>query len=229
MRDWNAEVAQKLKNLGLPPQEREEVIAELADYLQDRYEQALADGISESEAVQRCLAEVAELRRKSQRIRRAKRKEGAMNHRTKTLWVPGLVALTAASTLLFALQRIVLLQPKIVWKDGGALVFYPAWWLLLPLCGAAGAYLSRRAGGRRLACLVAGLFPALVMLAVFCFILPISVFVDRNAWVLNHLTYFALAIVNHTVVPALGLLIGAAPICGTSAHNAARIDPQAQR
>lgn len=219
MHDWKKEVAGNLKNIGLPAREQEEVITELADYMQDRYEQALAEGMSDSEAVECCLDEAAGWRRMGQRIRRAKREEGVMNHRTKTLWVPGLASLTLASVLLMALQRMAFLQPRIIWKDGGALVFYFAWWLLLPLCGAAGAYLSRRAGGRGLISVAAGLFPAIVMFAAFCVFLPVSIFVERNAFVMQHPTLFALTILNWTLIPALALLVGAAPVRSRASQN----------
>ncbi|HEY4904092.1 MAG TPA: hypothetical protein VIH89_11510 [Candidatus Sulfotelmatobacter sp.] len=142
-----------------------------------------------------------------------------MNNRTKTLWLPGLAALTAASVLLMLLERIVMLQPRLWWKDSGVLAIHASWWILLPLCGAAGAYLSRRGGGQRLARLAAGLFPAIVMLCVFCFVLPVSVLIERNAFVMQHPLYFLLALINWTVVPGLALLLGTLPFLRTPIVN----------
>jgi hypothetical protein len=219
MPDWNAEVRKNLKNLGLTPQEQEEVIAELADHLQDHYEQLRAKGISESEAMKRSLEQASGWRQMSRKIRNAKNEEDGMNYRTRALWLPGLVALATASVFLMVLQ-LTGVQPKIWWKDGGALVIHIPWFMLLPLCGAAGAYLSFRAGGRRLTRLAAGLFPAIVMLAVFCVILPAGLLIERNAFIIRHPVYFVLAILNWTVVPALALLVGAVPICNKrSTHD----------
>jgi hypothetical protein len=218
MPDWNAEVRKNLKNLGLTPHVQEEVIAELADHLQDHYEQLRAEGIPESEALERSLEQASGWRQMSRRIRNAKHKEDGMNYRTRALWLPGLTALATASICLMVLQ-LTGVQPKIWWKDGGALVIHLPWLLLLPLCGAAGAYLSLRAGGRRLARLAAGLFPALVMLAVFCVFLPVGILIERNAFIIRHPVYFVLAVLNWTVVPGLALLVGAAPLCSKSTHD----------
>jgi hypothetical protein len=88
-----------------------------------------------------------------------------------------------------------------------------SWLALLPLCGAAGAYLSRRAGGASLNCLVAGTFPALAMLGVFCLLLPIGIVIQRNAFLIHHPLYFGLALLNWTVLPGALLLLGAVPAC----------------
>jgi len=133
-----------------------------------------------------------------------------MNYRTKALWLPGLAALTTASVFLMVLQ-LSSLQPRIWWKDGGGVLYIP-WLILLPLCGAAGAYLSRRGGGRRWTCLLAGLFPAFVMLAALCVLLFVGLFVDRNPFITGHLVYFLLVVLNWTVLPAVPLLLGAVPV-----------------
>jgi hypothetical protein len=225
MPDWNAEVRKNLRNLGLTPQQQEEVIAELAGHLQDHYEQLRAQGVSESEALERSLQQASGWRQMSRRIRNAKHEEDGMNYRTRALWLPGLAALAAASVFLMVLQ-LAGVQPKIWWKDGGAVVLHFPWLMLLPLCGAGGAYLSLRAGGRRVARLAAGLFPALMMLAVFCVMLPAGLFVDllvgRNgyAFILRHPVYFVLTILNWTVLPGLALLVGAAPLCSKSSTHA---------
>lgn len=217
--EWNVIVRGKLKDLGLGVRQQEEVADELADHLEDIYEQFLEEGLCEPEALRLTLQEAADWRKLARNIRRARRKEDVMNNRTKTLWLPGLAALTAASVLLMLLERIVMLQPRLWWKDSGVLAIHASWWILLPLCGAAGAYLSRRGGGQRLARLAAGLFPAIVMLCVFCFVLPVSVLIERNAFVMQHPLYFLLALINWTVVPGLALLLGTLPFLRTPIVN----------
>jgi hypothetical protein len=209
--EWKSIVQSNLKDLDLCLGEREEIAAELAGHLEDRYEQFLALGQSESEALRLALEETTPWQDLAKNITRAKRKEEVMNSRTKTLWLPGLAAFATASILLMLLERFVYLRPTLWLQDGGVLVIYASWWILLPLCGAAGAYLSRRAGGKRSAGLAASLFPALVMLCVFCFVLPVSIVIERNPFVIQHLVYFLLALVNWTVIPGVFLLVGALP------------------
>ncbi len=134
-----------------------------------------------------------------------------MNARTKTLWLPGLVTFATASILLMLLERFAYLRPTIWLHDGGALVISLSWWILLPLCGAAGAYLSHRAGGKPAACVAASLFPAIVMLCVFGFVLAVSIVIERNQFVMQHPVHFLLAIVSWIIIPGCALLLGALP------------------
>jgi len=218
MHDWKRIVRGNLGSLLLSDREGKEIVAELAEHLEELYEDLRADGFPEPEAFEQCLSQLSEVRLAARDPERAKRREGAMNYRSKTLWLPGLVTLTLASVFLMVLQRFALLQPRIYWVDDGALVLHLPWLMLLPLCGAAGAYLSRRAGGRSLNCLVAGIFPAFVMLGVFCLILPVGVFIEHNRYILQHPLYFGLALLNWTVLPGAGLLLGAVPAWGGRSH-----------
>ena len=213
MHDWKQIVGDTLDSLQLNAREQKETVAELAGHLEELYEGLRAGGLPEQEAFERCVSQLAEARLAAPEFERAKRKEGAMNYRSKTLWLPGLVTLSLASVFLMALQRFGSLQPRNYRVDDGVLVLHLPWLMLLPFCGAAGAYLSRRAGGRSLNCLVAGTFPAFVMLGVFCLILPIGVFIERNTYILQHPLYFGLALLNWTVLPGAILLLGAVPVC----------------
>ena len=213
MHDWKQIVGESVRGLHVNPRDEAEIDAELASHLEELYEDLRADGIQEQEALEQCLAQLSEVRVAARDFERAKRKEGAMNYRSKTLWLPGLVSLTLSSVFLMVLQLFGSLQPRIYRVDDGVLVLHLPWLMLLPFCGAAGAYLSRRAGGPSLNCLVAGTFPAFVMLGVFCLILPIGVFIERNTYILQHPLYFCLALLNWTVLPGAVLLLGAIPAC----------------
>jgi hypothetical protein len=233
--DWNSIVASNLKNLGLSSTKHEEVTAELAAHLEDRYEQLLAQGAPKIDAHRIVLEEAPDWQDLAENIERIKLTEDFMNSRTKTLWLPGLISFTAASLLLMTLQRLVMSRPTLLlslerltglhptfWsKDLD--VIYLCWWILLPLCGAAGAYLSRRAGGTRLACAASSLFPSIVMVAVFCFVLPVSIVIDRNPFVMQHPLYFVLAMLNWTMVPGLALILGAVPFLGQTARPQERL------
>ena len=94
------------------------VVAELSSHLEDAYEELLEAGLSEPEAIKQALGRRANWRGLAKRIRRAKSKEDGLNHRTKTLWLPGLVSLTASMTWLMLLQRLGP-QPRMPWLHAG--------------------------------------------------------------------------------------------------------------
>jgi len=134
-----------------------------------------------------------------------------MNHRTRTqtLWLPGLVGLTASMLWLMILQGMTL-KPGMPgpWMHAG-LAFKPylVWLVAQPLFGAAGAYLSRRAGARRPTELAASLFPSIVMFGV-CLVFIAGIVVTRYSHV-SHQWPLVLAIVlNWSAFPAPLLLLG---------------------
>jgi hypothetical protein len=77
--------------------------------------------------------------------------------------------------------------------------------LMLPLCGAAGAYLSRRGGGERLACLAAGLFPVIAMTSLVGVLALTGKFVYAKPQSL----YFWMAVLLGAILPGVALLLGA--------------------
>jgi len=225
MPDWKALVRANLKDLPLSPSEQEEVAVELAGHLEDVYEQHLREGLQETEAL-RLASEQISAKELSGNIARARIKEGA------TLWLPGLVSFAAASISLMILERVIMSRPALLqsldripffrptrwWKEQ-VVVIYICWWVLLPLCGAAGAYLARKAGGARQACLAAALLPDIVVAGIFCFILPVSIAIEKNTFVVQHPAYFVLAMVNWVMVPGLALIIGALPFVRQSTQT----------
>ncbi|HEY7354413.1 MAG TPA: permease prefix domain 1-containing protein [Terriglobales bacterium] len=206
MRDWPKLVGEKLKDLRLSRDERRQVIAELAGHLEDLYAEHLAQGMSEQDAFRLCVSQFDQENRIARKIERAK--EGIMNNRTKVLWLPGLATLVSSSVLLICLQGVPYFQPRIYWIDGGAVGFDLRWLVLLPICGAIGADLSRRAGGRRSVSLGAALFPAIVMLAAFSIFLPVGL-LEGNSFLQHHLEYMAASALTWIVLPAVPLLVGA--------------------
>ena len=138
-----------------------------------------------------------------------------MNDRTRSLWVPGLVSLTAAMAFLMFLQ-LTGVQPRFIWlRSGPPLMLYSPWLIAQPLFGAIGAYLSRRAGGERRACLIAGLFPAMVMLGLFSVGLAVKIVV------LGKLFSIPLAaVLGQTcfwiILPGFALLFGTLPFLKTT-------------
>jgi hypothetical protein len=134
-----------------------------------------------------------------------------INTRTRTFWLPALVSLTAAMACL-TISTLGGLEPRFVARGWATYVVYIPWLLTLPLCGAAGAYLSRRAGGERRACLAAGLFPVIAMTSLVGFLTVIGEFVyAKPQWL-----YFSIALLLGAILPGVALLLGAAPFAKAS-------------
>jgi hypothetical protein len=136
-----------------------------------------------------------------------------VNYRTKSLWLPALTTFLGASVSLMVCQFFGL-QPHTVWVGKVGMSLYWAWLATLPVFGATGAHLSRRAHGGASARLVAGLSPSLIMLIVICVILPWGLAIDGFDFF--RLVGFGLGVVNWVVVPAVALLLGALPFVSPS-------------
>ena len=134
-----------------------------------------------------------------------------MNPRTQTFWIPALVSLTAAMVFL-TVSTIAGLQSRFVATGWATWVAYIPWLITLPLCGAAGAGLSRRAGGARWVRLVAGSFPVIAMAMLVGFLTLIGKFVfAKPEWL-----YFPMAVLLGAILPGAALLLGAAPFAKLS-------------
>jgi hypothetical protein len=132
-----------------------------------------------------------------------------MSHRAKTLWLPGLIGLTASMGWLMILQRMTL-KPGMPgpWLHAGlAFIPYLVWLITQPLFGAAGAYLSRRAGGERLTELIASLFPSIVMLGVWL-VLVAGIVVTRYSHISHQWPLVVAGALNWSIFPGLALLLG---------------------
>jgi hypothetical protein len=139
-----------------------------------------------------------------------------MNTRTRTFWVPALVSLTAAMACL-TISTLCGLEPRFVARGWATYVGYIPWLLSLPLCGAAGAYLSRRAGGERRACLAAGLFPVIAMTSLVGFLTVIGKFAyAKPQWL-----YFSMAVLFGLILPGMALFLGAAPFAKAREYRSA--------
>ena len=133
----------------------------------------------------------------------------SMNHRTKTLWLPGLIGLTASMVWLMILQRATL-KPTMTgpWLHSGlAFMPYLVWLISQPLFGAAGAYLSRRAGGEPRTELTASLFPAIVMFGVW-WVLVACIVVTRYSHVSHQWPLVFAGALFWSILPGLSLLLG---------------------
>jgi len=215
MPDWKAVLLERMESLGLCPAQEEEIASELAGHVEDCYEEFRAQGICQSEAIERCLEQVGDGPNLTRKIRHAKHKEEMMNHRTKTFWLPALISLVAAMVLLMistqiALQPRVLAEPVVTLRTSTtsySFAAYLPWLILLPFCGAAGAYLSRRAGGQPALRLVAGLFPVVVLFGLVTVLALIGQIVPfQHQWLA-----FVTALLFLMVPPSIALFLGVMP------------------
>jgi len=94
--DWKEIVHERLR---LPSSARE-AIPEIAAHLEEIYDEALAGGLTATAAIEFTLHQVEDWRALRKSICRAKCKEGTMNPRTKTLWLPAIAVLFAAGLAL---------------------------------------------------------------------------------------------------------------------------------
>jgi hypothetical protein len=206
--DFKKLVSEQMSDLNLPPHAKDQVIAELAAHLEDSKDaEAALDAVS--------------WQKLKHAIEHAKCKEGVMNTRTKSLWLPGFVSLTAAVLFMSSEELLLTHDSSFYFMDrslrpshlisGLPFWFYCGWLFALVLCGALGAFLSRRNGGTRAARMVAGVFPALVMFLLCGFVIPVSALFERNVYVFRHPAGLGLGILIWAAAPGLALLLGASP------------------
>ncbi len=220
-------IRERLGALGLAPQREDEILRELGDHVEDSAAALEEDGVSPEEALREALDSVPCWHELSEEIRRVETEEVTMNYRTKVLWLPALIA-TAISSGLLALFQSAGLVPRFYWLTQGSgshlfFVFYFPWLCLLPLVGALAAFLSKHAGSRVIHRLLAALAPALGTLAAFLAIPFITLGIYTVMSLLHRrpayggfypvlfLTAFLIYFLNWVLVPAIALLIGAAP------------------
>ena len=213
MPDWKVLVGERIGPLDLPPAARDEVIAELAAHLEDVYDEQLASGVSESEALNHALQQATKWRPLARNIERTKRKEGIMNSRTKQLWLPGLVSLAGSMGWMMLLQ-ITSTKLQMPWKHAGvAFLPYVVWVLTLPLIGAASGYLSLRAGSKRPARIAAVVFPSIIMSVLWLGLL--AVVLARKSPQPFQALNFSFGFFLWVVLPAAALLLGTLPLSKT--------------
>src|SRR5438874_10228797 len=150
MPDWQELVRRRLSGLRLDSNQKEEVHAELAAHLEESYQAFWAEGVPEPEALRRTLAQVADWKELQRGIHLARIRKDIMTNRVTQLWLPGLLTF-ALSMISMELAQKFGPAPHILSLDKGTpiLMFYTAWLFVLPVAGAIGAYLAKRAGGSR--------------------------------------------------------------------------------
>ncbi len=218
--DWGKLVREHMGPLDLPCDIQENVVNELAAHLQETYEAARSQRIREEEALELALQEVEDWNVLATNIQCAK-EERIMNHRTKSLWMPALASILAASLAMMLLQFSGV-RPHLVWTGPAAMSFYWPWLAILPLCGALGAWLSRRDQGTVRSRLIAGLAPVLWLLLLAFAVEPLEIATSG----LSHFRYFGYGVANWVVIPGFALLVGTIPFLRESAPPGDQAQPQ---
>ena len=211
MPDFEHLVAERLARLDLAPDQRRAVIAEVSAHLEEFYRSRVAAGSRDPEA--ETLAQVADWKRLSRRIRRAKADRMRM---LRTVALPGLGAvilawITFKASVFYLVQPVPCphfkLQPGTEVAGGLCTIvtanapMYFAWLATLPFAGALAAALARRAGATPTQRLSAALLPALA-LAIETIMLGIT-------W-----GFFLQIPVYWVLAPAAMCILGALPFLG---------------
>ena len=69
MPDWKIDLLKQLESLGLSPVREAEIVSELAEHLESRYEELLATGVSPAEAERITRAELSQTEQLARELR----------------------------------------------------------------------------------------------------------------------------------------------------------------
>jgi len=212
MPDWKRIVCERFRILsGASPESAEE----LAGHLEDRYEGHLRAGLFADIALQCTLEEIERPRGNWLTLRLLK--EDIMKGFARKIGLPGVLAFAAAMVIAWALD-VAHIQPKTIFLANGLFLPLPiVWFCLLPFCGALGAIISRRNGGRRLDRTIAGAFPAVILFCVLMLIFvagwAISLFAADYSWNWAIVVpALALWMPGYGILAAIALLAGVAVV-----------------
>jgi hypothetical protein len=216
MPDWEALVGEQFAAISLEPEERREVIAELAGHLEETFEQLRRQGLSEEAATEHALSQVKNWQSLRRKIQQARMKEDVMTDRVKQVWLPGFLTLFLSMMLLMAIQffgpKPLVLSPH-GWRVMAPMaVIYVPWLLCLVPIGAMGAYLSSWAGASRRGTFVSIAFPVLPYFVFFIVAFPVCVILDDQVAHNVELSALWVGLVAWVVLPAVALLAGGYPV-----------------
>ncbi len=202
-------IRRELAGLVLGPEERKEIVAELASHLDEVFDGLLRKGVGEEEALRRTLSQAGSWQNLRRDIQAARSEENTMTNRVRQFWLPGLVTFVLSGGALGLLEKFGP-RPWIVTLRGVLPVglLYIPWLLLLPLIGALGAYLSHRAGGSRRAVFSSIVFPVLPILISILLVLPVSLFSDHFMAHMIGPMSLVMALLGWVLVPGAALLVG---------------------
>ena len=100
MPDWQQIVSGELSGIALEPDEKSQVLEELAGHLEEDYQSLLSQGISDEGAAQRALTRVDDWQELKQMIESARHNEHPMPKRVAQFWLPAFLTLLLSMLLL---------------------------------------------------------------------------------------------------------------------------------
>jgi hypothetical protein len=216
MPDNSTYLRERLGRLGLETCREEEIVRELDEHLEDHAAALEARGVTSGAAAREALDSVSDWPGLRNEIVSAETEETIMNYRTKVLWLPSLCAITLSNGIV-ALMQIFGRPPDSYWLSASGKsmqvisAFIVPWLISQSVVGAIAAYWSRRAGGTVRYQLLAALSPAIVLLGLFLLVIPSSILLHKHALHNIRLSAFMIVTLTWVLLPALPLLIGAAP------------------
>src|SRR6266513_1787788 len=154
----------------------------------------LREGMTGSDAIQRALSLAGDWNDLQRKIQSARTRKDTMTNRITQFWLPGFLTFALSMSVLELVQKF-FPQPFMLRLDHPpVLLFYVPWLLTLPLAGALGAYLSKRAGASPPMALFSSLFPVLPLAAIFLIAIPVGLVISHT--------------LSHSIVAAAFLTLG---------------------
>jgi hypothetical protein len=216
MPDNSTYLRERLGRLGIETRREDEIVRELGEHLEDHAAALEARGVTSGAAAREALDSVSDWPGLRHEIVSAETEETIMNYRTKVLWLPALCAITLSNGIV-ALMQIFGRPPDSYWLSASGKsmqvlsAFIVPWLISQSVVGAIAAHWSRRAGGTVRYQLLAALSPAIVLLGLFLLVIPSSILLHKQALHNIRLSAFMIVTLTWVLLPALPLLIGAAP------------------
>lgn len=211
MRNWEQFIHERMSRSKRGAQFEPEVTEELAQHFEDICEAEMKNGCSEEESTRSALNEVKNWPRLARQIDEARGGTEMVKQRIQTLWLPAMVNMTVAFTILLGGLKVLNKPLRGPTMSSNPAPLFLAWLLVLPAMGAIAAYSSRRAGGTVTVRATAALFPAITMLVTFFAILMHAVFVDHDTSSTNIFMQVGGSALGAVILPAAALFLGALP------------------
>jgi PadR family transcriptional regulator PadR len=169
--------------------------------------QLRCQGLCEQDARRLTEEEVTNWRELCEQIVRAKQ-EDRMENRVRQLWIPGLVTFFGAAVSLVILGELGVEPAAFSATPMPPVMFYIPWLMVLPVFGALGAFLARRANSQGVAVHISSTFPAILMAIAMVTTLIIVLLVHgRTQTVLTPGTFLTAGL-SWVLVPGVTLLVG---------------------
>jgi len=238
MRDWQAEVDDRMRGLKLCTEARNDIIRELSCHFEEIFEDARERGAGEQEAREQALGSVRDWKRLASEVQHEKESFMTTTPFKRKVVYPGMVALVLSAAALWITSLLHHYGSQYIFYVIQApryFVFNIPWLIALPFAGGVGAWLSWRHGGSVANRASAALFPAFMYFAAIVsamitsaiFITIVTVFHIgprpgdfRGATPMEWVVRILMLLTPWVFAPALSCLVGAVPFLWLKPHTA---------